>query len=102
MPHRFLVDLVRDNRMISAWTLPFGSKCCVLGTLGRSIAHSSLPSATSSFLSRCIFRLDNRDSAPGRFWLLPSLGRGVPTVFTEGFVTFAAPSLGGIGGLEDD
>jgi hypothetical protein len=82
--------------------LPFGSRCCVLGTLGRFTAHSSLPSAVCSLLSRGILRLDNLDSAPDRFSPVPSLDLGAPTVFTEGFATFAGPSFGGIGGLEDD
>lgn len=74
----------------------------MLGTLGRLTVHSSLPSSPCSFLSRGIFRLDNRDSAPDRFPLVPSLDFGVPTVFTDGFVTLVGPSLGGAGGLEDD
>ena len=74
----------------------------MLGTLGRFIANLSLLLAACSLLSRGIFRLDNRDSAPGLFSPVPSFDLGVPTVFTEGFATFVGPSFGGIGGLEDD
>ncbi len=66
------------------------------------MAHSSFPSAACSLLSRGIFRLDNRESAPDRFSPVLSFDLGVPTVFTEGLVTFAGPSFGGIGGLEED
>lgn len=83
-------------------SLPFGSRCCVLGTLGRLVAHSSLPSAACSLLSRGTLRLDNRDSVPDRFCPTASLALGVPTVFTAGFATFAGPSFGGTGGLDDD
>jgi hypothetical protein len=66
------------------------------------MAHSSFPSGACSVLSRGILRLDNRDSAPARFWPTPSFDLGAPTVFTAGLVIFAGPSFGGIGGLEDD
>jgi hypothetical protein len=66
------------------------------------MAHSSLPSGTCSILSRGILRFDKRDSAPGLFSLEATLDLGVPTVFTDALGTFAGPSLGGIGGLEDD
>lgn len=95
MPHRCLGSHVRSNNHTchGQMSLPFGSRCCVLGTVGRLMAHSSLPVAACSLLSLVIFLLPNRDSAPGRFWLVPSFDPGVPTVFTEALGTFAGPSL---------
>ena len=99
-----ICEVVLVERMKSGIhrSLPFGSRCCVLGTLGRFVAHSSLSSMVCSLLSRDTLRLDNRDSAPDRFCPVASLALGVPTVFTDGFAIFAGPSFGGVGGLEDD
>jgi hypothetical protein len=103
MPQRRLQLSIRERSIRDLReSLPLGSRCCVLGTLGRFMAHSSFPSGACSLLSRGILRLDNRDSAPALFWPALSFDLGVPTVFTAGVVIFAGPSFGGIGGLEDD
>jgi hypothetical protein len=73
----------------------------VLGTLGRLTIHSSLTSDLVSVFSLDIFRLDARASALARL-SVSSFVRGVPTVLTDAGDMLGVPSLGGIGGFEDD
>ena len=69
--------------------LPFSLKCCVLGTEGRCLVHSS-----ASDLSFAIFLLEGLGVAAGLF-------SAVPTVFTDALMD-CDPLLGGTGGLEDE
>lgn len=75
----------------------------MLGTLGKDNVHSfPLGSCccfdTSVFSPFAAFRLDKRDSAPGRL----SVDLGAPTCFTEVAGIAGEPLLGGTGGLEDE
>ena len=69
--------------------LPFSLKCCVLGTEGRCLVHSS-----ASGLSFETFLLEGLGVAAGRF-------SAVPTVFTDALMD-DDPLFGGTGGFEDE
>ena len=87
---------------------PLGSKCCVLGTLGKLSVHSLPPSCLLSVFDRASFLFGIRpsaeagDSFPSFVGAVASFALGVPTTLIDEAEMFLGPSPGGMGGFEED
>ena len=88
--------------------IPSRLRCWVLGTLGIFFVHWLPPSWLLLVFCRATFRFGIRISAADACLAVgdcpeeASFDRGVPTVFTEEAGMFRVPSLGGIGGFEEE